>query len=225
MLPMVAVAAAPYLEGIAASRPFRAVLGAFVVLVGALFVGGGAAALLGEPRFELKLETERGLAPSADALWWLLLSAGAAALLVLAGARRLGAMRAAGAALALLVVALFVGTAVLLDDENSARAVMARARGEAGTATVGLVAWKEQNLLQAQGPTVEFGFKRAPAEQFASGLAWLRAEPASRRLFVLAEAMPACVDRGRARFLGTANRRAWYLLDAAATDPCATRAP
>jgi 4-amino-4-deoxy-L-arabinose transferase-like glycosyltransferase len=225
MLPMVAVAAAPYLEGIAASRRFRAVLGAFVVLVGALFVGGGAAALLGEPRFELKLETERGLAPSADALWWLLLSAGAAALLVLAGARRLGTMRAAGAALALLVVALFVGTAVLLDDENSARAVMARARAEAGTATVGLVAWKEQNLLQAQGPTVEFGFKRAPAEQFASGLAWLRAAPASRRLFVLAEAMPACVDRGRARFLGTANRRAWYLLDAPATDACALRAP
>ena len=215
MLPMVAVAAAPYLETIAGSKRFRALLLALVVLLGGVFAAAGAAALLGEPHFELKLEAERGLAPTTDTLWWLLASVGAAMLLILGGWRR-GALRAAAVALGLLVVVLFGGTALLLDDENSAHAVMQRARALAGDATIGLVAWKEQNLLQAQGPTVEFGFKRAPEAQLADAIAWLRAAPASRRLFVLDAALGECVLRERAQAVGTANRRTWWLLDTSA---------
>jgi hypothetical protein len=66
---------------------------------------------------------------------------------------------------------LFSGTAVLLDDENSAREVMRRARSMAGDAEIGLVAWKEQNLLQAQGPVVEFGFRRPVDAQLRAGIA------------------------------------------------------
>jgi len=220
MLPMVAVAAAPYLEAIAASKRFRALLLALVVVLGMLLLGAGIAALSGEPHFELKLEAERGLPAAADTLWWLVASVGIAMLLALTGWRS-GSLRAVAAALVLLVVTLFSGTALLLDDENSARAVMQRARALAGDAEIGLVAWKEQNLLQAQGPTAEFGFKRVPEAQFADGLAWLRAAPQSRRLFVLSEAMDACVLRDRARLVGTANRRRWYLLDADAVGACA----
>ena len=215
MLPMVAVAAAPYLDAITRLPRFRALLLGLVALLGAVLFGAGVAALLGEPRFELKLESERGLVPAADLLWWLLASIGTAMLLVLTGWRR-GALRAAAVALALLVMVLFSGSALLLDQENSARAVMVRARALAGGATIGLVAWKEQNLLQAVGPTVEFGFKREPALQLAEGVAWLRAAPASRRLFVLGEAMDDCVLRDRAQRVGTANRRDWYLLDISA---------
>jgi 4-amino-4-deoxy-L-arabinose transferase-like glycosyltransferase len=218
MLPMVAVAAAPYLDAITGSQRFRHVLLALVAVLGLVFAGAGVAALLGEPHFELKLEAERGLAPAADMLWWLLASIGAATLLVVACWRR-HALRAAAVALPLLVVTLFVGVALLLDDENSARSVMRQARAMAGDATIGLVAWREQNLLQAQGATVEFGFKRAPEAQLADGIAWMRAAPASRKLFVLDEALGDCVLRDRARSVGTANRRVWLLLDADAIAP------
>ena len=89
----------------------------------------------------------------------------------------------------------------------------------AGVAEIGLVAWKEQNLLQAQGPVVEFGFRRPVDAQLRAGIAWLRERPQSRRLFVLDEAMDACVLRDRARRVGTANRRDWYLLGADALAP------
>src|SRR5687768_6665850 len=123
MLPMVAVAAAPYLDAITESKRFRGWLLALVAGLGVVFAGAGLAAVLGEPQFELKLEAGRGLAPSADTLWWLLACVGATTLLVLAGWRR-GALRVAAVALSLLVVTLFAGTALLLDDENSGRAVM-----------------------------------------------------------------------------------------------------
>ena len=218
MLPMVAVAAAPYLDAITGSKRFRRWLLALVAVLGFVFAGAGLAALQGEPHFELKLEAERGLAPTADLVWWLLAGIGAAMLLVLACWRR-HALRAAALALSLLVVTLFVGAAWMLDNENSARAVMRQARAMAGDATIGLVAWREQNLLQAQGPTVEFGFKRAPEAQLADGIAWMRAAPASRRLFVLDEALADCVLRDRARPVGTANRRRWLLLDTDAIAP------
>lgn len=216
MLPMVALAAAPYLDRITGSKRFRMLLLALVALLGLVFAVAGMAALLAEPGFELKLETERGLAPANDTLWWLLAGIGTVMLLTLSGWRR-GVLRVVAAALALLVIVLFTGTAVLLDDENSARAVMQRARAMAGPgAEIGLVGWREQNLLQARGPTVEFGFRRTQGEQLAEGIAWLRAAPQSRWLFVLDEAIGPCVERTRTRRVGTANRRDWYLLDAGA---------
>ena len=214
MLPMVALAAAPYLQGIAESKWLRRALGTLAALLALLFVVVAAWALTGEPRLELKLEAERGLAADADALWWWLATIGVAMAAALFAFRR-DVLRGAAIALALLVVLLYSGAAWLLDDENSARGVMQRARQLAGPdAQVGLVAWKEQNLLQARGPTVEFGFLRAPSEQLAAGIDWLRAAPDTRRLFVLGDAMGACVRRDGATLVGTANRRRWYLLDA-----------
>ena len=214
MLPMVALAAGPYLQDIAEAKWLRRALGALATSLAVLFVIAGAWALTGEPRLELKLEAERGLAADADALWWLLATIGAAMAVALLAFRR-NVLRGAAIAFALLVVLLYSGVALLLDDENSARGVMQRARHLAGPdAQIGLVAWKEQNLLQARGPTVEFGFLRAPAEQLATGIGWLRAAPDTRRLFVLGDAMGACVRRDGVTFVGTANRRDWYLLDA-----------
>jgi hypothetical protein len=183
-----------------------------------VLLASGVAALARDPGFELKIEAARGLPPMADALWWLLAVTGTAMLLALLVLRR-SVLKGSAVALVLLVVALFSGTAVLLDDENSAREVMRRARSMAGDAEIGLVAWKEQNLLQAQGPVVEFGFRRPVDAQLRAGIAWLRERPQSRRLFVLDEAMDACVLRDRARRVGTANRRDWYLLGADALAP------
>ncbi len=224
MLPMVAVAAGTYLEGIAGARRFRALLAIVVAVIALTLLAAGVAALTGEPGFERRIEAERGLPPGADALWWLLSATGASMLAIQTALHR-APLPGAGAALALLVVLLFGGTAVLLDDENSARGVMRRARDMAGDAQMGLVAWREQNLLQAVGPVVDFGFRRPVDAQLRAGIAWMREQPRSRRLFLLDEAMDDCVLRDRAQRVGTANRRDWYLLDASAIAPgCVTGA-
>jgi hypothetical protein len=56
-------------------------------------------------------------------------------------------------------------------------------------------------------------------QQLAAGIAWLRADPAHRRLFVLDAALGDCVLRDRAKAVGTANRRAWWVVDADAIAP------
>ncbi|BCT92036.1 hypothetical protein LYSHEL_10600 [Lysobacter helvus] len=219
MLPMVALAAGPYLADVVGKRGFRACLVALVVVLGLVFLGAGLFAVLRDPSFEVRIESERGLDPASDALWWLLAACGAAMLAAMAWWRR-DALRGSAVALSLLVIVLFSGTAVLLDPENSSRAVMERGRALAGDATLGLVGWKEQNLLQAVGPTEDFGFRQPFDVQFAAGLTWLRMDPAHRRLFVLDEALDKCVDRSKAQPVGTANRRAWWVVDANAVAGC-----
>ena len=218
MLPMLAVAAGPFLPDIVASKRFRACLFALVLVLAIALAGAGIAALAGDPAFEARIESERGLPPGSDALWWLLISCGALMVGTCAVWRSNG-LKAAGIALSLLVVLLFSGTAVLLDGENSSRVVMARARAAAGDATLGLVGWKEQNLLQAVGPVEDFGFKQPVDVQLRAGISWMAEAPASRRLFVLDGAIDACVLRDRAMPVGTANRRGWWLLDMSAIAP------
>ena len=218
MLPMLAVAAGPFLPDIVASKRFRACLFALVLVLAIALAGAGIAALAGDPAFEARIESERGLPPGSDALWWLLISCGASMVGTCAVWRSNG-LKAAGIALSLLVVLLFSGTAVLLDGENSSRVVMARARAAAGDATLGLVGWKEQNLLQAVGPVEDFGFKQPVDVQLRAGISWMAEAPATRRLFVLDGAIDACVLRDHAMPVGTANRRGWWLLDMSAIAP------
>ena len=218
MLPMLAVAAGPFLPDIVASKRFRACLFALVLVLAIALAGAGIAALAGDPAFEARIESERGLPPGSDALWWLLISCGALMVGTCAVWRSNG-LKAAGIALSLLVVLLFSGTAVLLDGENSSRVVMARARAAAGDATLGLVGWKEQNLLQAVGPVEDFGFKQPVDVQLRAGISWMAEAPATRRLFVLDGAIDACVLRDHAMPVGTANRRGWWLLDMSAIAP------
>src|SRR5207342_2046870 len=72
MLPMVALAAAPYLAEIVDKRAFRACLAVLVVVLGLVFLGAGLFAVVRDPSFETRIESERGLDPASDALWWLL---------------------------------------------------------------------------------------------------------------------------------------------------------
>jgi hypothetical protein len=103
---------------------------------------------------------------------------------------------------------------------RSARVVSTRARAFAGRAArIGLVAWKEQNLLLASGPVTEFGFLQPWPQQFADATAWLRADPTRRWVFALDTAMGACVDRRHAHYVGHANRREWWMFQADAVVP------
>ena len=225
-LPAVALAAAPFLAGIAARAGFRRALWGFVLLAGLALAGIGIAALEAPaPRFAQALVEDRGLGAEAVWLWWMLLGVGGIGLLAAAWLRPPRALAAAG----VFLVALWCGYGFVvhpvLDPSSSARRLMQQARAAAGPGvTIGLVRWKEQNLLQSVGPTEEFGYRRPAEEQMRLAAAWLAREPASRRLLLSQpRAQPTCfapgdVDGGRVRKVGSANRRDWFLVTHAGLD-------
>ena len=81
---------------------------------------------------------------------------------------------------------------------------------------LGLVAWKEQNLLMAQRPVATFGFVVPWSEQLQRGIAWQREAPQRRWLLVQEPALSQCIDRARAQLAGRSNRRLWWLVPAGA---------
>ncbi|MET0256484.1 MAG: dolichyl-phosphate-mannose--protein mannosyltransferase, partial [Luteibacter sp.] len=91
---------------------------------------------------------------------------------------------------------------------------------------LGLVLWREENLLQAVRPVTEFGFSRDPAEQLADARAWQAQDPAHRYLLLTAEALDDCVVKTQVRFVGLANHLKYSLLPAEASKPgCVPTAP
>jgi len=101
--------------------------------------------------------------------------------------------------------------------------VMQRARTEAGPDTeIGLVAWKEQNLLQARGPVTEFGYRQPATAQLVKAMAWLNAAPESRILMVNQVKALDCIDYSGpdAIHLEKSNRRSWWLVKTGALTGC-----
>jgi 4-amino-4-deoxy-L-arabinose transferase-like glycosyltransferase len=233
-LPALALAAAPYFDALAQRIGVRRAVLGYTVLLAAVLLAGGLAALIAEPRFAQRIVEDRGLGAEQAWLWGMLVAVGGIGLAAAAWWRVAGALRAC----ALLLVALWLGWGFvvhpLLDRENSARGVMADSRALAGPATpIGLVGWKEQNLLQAVGPVREFGFCKEDddldchARVRGRALAWLAEDPAGRALFVRRMDAHACFDFAapHGRPVGTANRREWWLLRAGAvTAACAAPA-
>lgn len=224
-LPALALAAAPFLEGIAGRTGFRRAVLGFVLLLSAVLLAGGLGGLLSDPGYARTLQAQRGLGDEVRWLWLMLAVVGAGGLAAAAIGRVRGALPACALLLALLWSGYGFVVHPLLDDENSARGVMRQARVLAGETTqIGLVDWKEQNLLQAVGPVAEFGFRQPAERQFERGMAWLRERPQARQLLVQRGTALACVDfsgSGPARRVGQANRREWWLLDAVAVSACA----
>jgi hypothetical protein len=223
-LPALALAAAPFLDAISGRVGFRRAVLGFAVAFSAVLAIAGAMALAGEPGFERKLVLERGLGPEGRWLWAMLAAVGAAGLLAAAAWRVRGALKACALVFCLLWTGYGLVAHPVFDDENSARGLMRQARDLAGDGVaIGLVDWKEQNLLQAVGPVVEFGFRQPPARQLESALAWERADPSVRRLLVQRSEALAClrfVDGPDAKRVGVANRREWWLVTAAAAQDC-----
>lgn len=221
-LPAIALAAAPFMAAIAQRKGLRWLLFAFAALLGIVFLGAGAAALFGDPGFELKFEGQRGLSGAgADRVWLAMAAMGALIVAVALWARLRRALTLTLATVAIIWIGYGLPLSRQLDGENSGRDLMRQARAEAGEGTaIGLVGWREQQLLQAVGPVEEFGFK-APVElQWQRGLAWLRQHPQDRVLMVEAAVLPACVERALARPLGVANRRSWWLLKDQSLESC-----
>ena len=220
-LPMLALAAAPFLDTLTQRRGLRIALLGFVIILGAGFLGIGLVALLGDPAFERNLEFSRGLADggAAEPVWISVLIMGALMLTAAAWSR----LRHVIAALAITTLVLWtgygVGIAPSLDAESSSRRLMQDARAAAGpTATIGLIHWTEQMLLQSVGPTTEFGFRAKVVDQWNEALPWMRASPSERRVLVQVDSVPTCVAAPEK--VGVANRREWFIVDADASSSC-----
>ena len=223
-LPMLCLALAPLLPGILRRANAQRLLLAFVALFSLALLGAGLAMLFGEPGFERRFMDGRDAG----------VAHGLAAMFVATGGIGIGGLlwfgrRRAQAALVALLATLWVlyslVAAPLLNDGSSSRGLMREVGNAIGAnAELGLVGWREQQLLMADRPAMDFGFKRDPKLQFEDALAWQRARPASRWLLVEGGVLPACVDQAKARAMGNANRRDWWLLRADAASACAQAA-
>ncbi|MGV8961554.1 MAG: ArnT family glycosyltransferase [Stenotrophomonas sp.] len=222
-LPMFCLALAPLLPGLLRKAAFRRVLYGFaLLLVGGLLLTA-ALMLAGPPRYGQALMTSRDLdGASFRALVWLVAAMGAwgAASVMWFGRRR--PVAALGSTLAAIWVISSVGGYPLLNDSGSARGLMHEAGARIGPQTeLGLVGWKEQNLLLADRPVATFGFNVPWDEQLRSAVAWQAQRPQQRWLLVREPALLGCVDRAQAQMLRSSHRRRWWLVPAAAVHaPC-----
>ena len=219
-LPMLCLALAPLLPGILCKPNAQRLLAGFVAVFSLALLGAGLAMLLGEPGFERKFMDGRDAAV-AHGVGAMFVATGGAGLGALLWYGRRQAVRALVALLATLWVLYSLVAAPLLNDGSSSRGLMREVGTTIGPdAQLGLVGWREQQLLMADRPAADFGFKRDAKLQFADALAWQRQAPALRWVLVEGSALPACVDRARARDMGNANRRRWWLVQADAAAAC-----
>ena len=219
-LPMACLALAPLLPGLVRRVWPRRIALAWAVAFALLMLGAGLSMLLGHPGFERALLEGRGLAPDSTGPAWMLTAVGAwafAGLLWFGRRRPLAAMLSGLAGLWVLFG--LVGYPVL-NDASSARGLMRAAGQRIGPeAGLGLVAWKEQNLLMADRAAVDFGFRQPWDVQLRRGFEWLAAAPDGDRWLLVQEPALQCVDRAAAVDAGVANRRRWWLVPQAAVVP------
>src|SRR5690606_10048179 len=110
------------------------------------------------------------------------------------------------------------------DPDSSASLLMQRVGQRIGAdAQLGMVAWKEQNLLQSDRPTTDFGFKQPWEVQWNEAGKWLSQDPGRRWIFVLDRALSPCVDASRVIDIGQSNRNRWLLVPGTAWESeCST---
>ncbi len=220
-LPMLALASAPYLEELTRTLWLRASAFVLAAASGGLLVGVAASALFAGGRLQ---HAAQRLLPQADAVEWMIVLAIGGGLLLGALVFRVrhGVQGLLAGLLGMWLVWSFAAWP-LMNGERSARDVMQRAGQLVGPeAEIGMVAWKEQNLLMADRPMRDFGFKKPWPEQFAAAVQWQAGAPAHRWIFALDQAMGECVERARAIEVGHANRRDWWLFRADAVVPGCT---
>lgn len=180
-LPMFCLALAQLLPGLLRRRGFRWLLLGFTAAL-VLLLGAAGSVLLGQESGRLQaLIARRALADgTVQMLGWTLLAIG------LWGGG--GLVLAALLALIWIVQRLLVNP--LLSDSSSGRGLMREVGRRLGPdAELGLVDWKEQNLLMADRPMLSFGFKRPWEQQLQAAVAWQALQPQRRWLLVQEKAL------------------------------------
>jgi 4-amino-4-deoxy-L-arabinose transferase-like glycosyltransferase len=220
VLPMLALSMAPYLVEITSAHWLRMAAFAIALGGGLLIAGMGAWAMFGHLSVAERLLQQRELDDAGHPLWAMVIAIGVAFVGSALWFRPRRGVYALLGGIAALWLIWSVWAYPLLNASSSAAGVMRRARELAGPdADIGLVAWKEQNLLMAVGPVREFGFNLAWDKQYADAVHWQTEAPAQRSIFILEDAMGDCVDKSKAIHVGHANRREWWLFRAEAVIP------
>ncbi len=223
-LPMFCLALAPLVPGLVRRAGPQWLVTGFVLALGSGLLLAGLAVLLGEPGFERRLLTDRGIgADDLTVIAWGVVAMGAWALGCAALFRGRRSVRAAAIALGGIWVLYSVVAFPVLDRHSSPRQMMVDVGRLIGPdAELAAVAWREQQLLQADRPMLTFGFGPqrqggAPwPDQWAAAARWVSHPTKSRWILSLEEALPDCVDRTRVLSVGFNNRRTWLLVPARA---------
>lgn len=217
-VPMLILAAAPYLEGLSARRGPRLVIAGVLGLIAMLLLVAGVAGLAGLPRLA-ELAAEQGVVP-----WSMLATVGGFALI---GGLLAWRGRAAAGWFAFVVPFwLIYGTwgYALVNPIRTPASVYRTLLGTVGDdIRLGLVDFREQWLLFAPVPVTHFGFNTLVQDQGREAWRWLgEAEPDGRDRYLLVAARQqlecfepgAGIDSMADRSLGTAHSRDWRLLSA-----------
>lgn len=213
-LPILCVAAAPLLPGLLRRRAVRATLFGWLLLFSAVFAVLGASALLGGHDWAERIATDRAIdAGDMHAFLAWALALGLAGLALAAWAR----LRRIALALVLFTGMLWtvfdLGLEPALDRSSSARTLMTEVARRIGPdAELGLLAWKEQQMLRADRPVVDFGYRQPWHRQWQEAATWLAAAPRTRWLLLPEAALGPCVDRSQVRTVGRANRSEWWVV-------------
>jgi 4-amino-4-deoxy-L-arabinose transferase-like glycosyltransferase len=219
-IPMIALAMAPYLEDMANTRWLRNTAFALAAVGGAVIVCAGLWALLGHSQAAERFIEQRELDDLGHMVWGMIIAIGAVFVVAAAWFRPKRGIHALLTGIGALWLIWSFWSYPLLNDSSSAKGVMKRARELAGPyVEIGLVAWKEQNLLMAVGPMRDFGFVLHWDKQFDEATKWQAEDPTGRPIFILGEAMGRCVDRSKAKLVGHANRREWWMFRGDAVIP------
>lgn len=217
--PMVALAMAPFLERIVATRWMRITAFALALVGGLVILGAGAWALLGHSAAAEDFLRRRELVGLDHLVWGMVITMGLSFVLAALAFRPRRGVHALLAGITGLWLLWSLWAYPLLNDSSSAVGAMRKAREIAGPGVeFGMVAWKEQNLLMAEGPVREFGFRKKWPQQYLDAVAWQDQAP-GRWVFILDEAMGDCVDKSRATFVANANRREWWMFRSDARVP------
>lgn len=213
MLPALALASAPLLPGLLRRTGVRRYLLGYSIALGLLAITVGALLVYAAPWAVAQLERRAMPTSLLPVLGAGLLVLGTAVLGISAWLRQ----RHAGALVLVTHALLWCVYGVVLlpamDPYASASALMQRAGARIGPqAELGLLAWREQNLLQADRPVREFGFKRPWDLQWQDADQWLATAPQTRWLLVLDAAISPCVDTAQIVDIGMSNGNRWQLV-------------
>ncbi|MET0936294.1 MAG: glycosyltransferase family 39 protein [Luteibacter sp.] len=219
-LPMLALAMAPYVGDMLRTRWLPKLSFAIAIACGVVFTAAGTWALRSAPKAAQRIATSYELPDHGQALWVCVIAVGVVFLVVAAVCRPKRGALALVAGIGLAWIVWPVMTYPLLNPNQSASQLMANADARIGPdGQLALVSWREELLLQAKRPVVEFGFTRDAAEQLVDARAWQQADPAHRWILVNADAIDDCVDRSKVVPMGLANRVRSALLPADASKP------
>jgi 4-amino-4-deoxy-L-arabinose transferase-like glycosyltransferase len=219
-LPWIALLSAPFIDDLLKRDWFRRSLFALVAFLAVVFLGGGIAAWNGLVTRANELVIERGLDQGGVMLWAFMVGIGAIAAAAALVFRVRRSEFGIGVTLAGMWLLWGFWAYPILNDSTSAAKIMRHAGEIAGpTAEIGLVGWKEQNLLLADRKVTEFGFLKPKSRQLADAIRWQEADPGQRWVFILDRVMAPCIDREKAIVVGHANRREWLMFKSDAVTP------